>query len=122
MNLVGLPIRRPMAVAMFFIGIVLLGLLASQRMAVALFPNLQGDRLFVNFVRPGSEPQVVEREILLPLQARVSALPLVSETWGEVRGSVGRYQVRFEPGSDLKVRELELRRVAPKRAGPGRPT
>ena len=112
MNLVGLPIRRPMAVAMLFVGIVLLGLVASQRMAVELFPNLQGDRLFVDFARPGSEPQVVEREILLPLQARVSALPLVSETWGEVRGSFGRYQVRFEPGSDLKVRELELRRVA----------
>jgi len=97
---------------MLFLGIVLVGVVAWQRMPVELFPALQGDRIFVNFVRPGSEPQVVEREILLPLQGRVSALPRVSETWGEVRGSTGSFQVRFEPGTDLKVRELELRRIA----------
>ena len=108
MNLLTLPIRRPVAVAMFFVGIVLMGGVASQRIAVELFPALSGDRLFVGFVRPGSEPQLIEREILLPLQARVAALPLVSETWGEIRGSGGTYQVRFEPGSDLKVRALEL--------------
>ena len=112
MSLLTLPIRRPVAVAMFFLGIVLVGAVAWQRMPVELFPALAGDRLFVNFGRIGSEPQVIEREILLPLQARGSALPRVSETWGEIRGSTGSFQVRFEPGSDLKVRELELRRIA----------
>ncbi|MEE2777006.1 MAG: efflux RND transporter permease subunit [Acidobacteriota bacterium] len=112
MSLLDLPVRRPVAVAMVFLGIVMLGGVAWQRMPVELFPALEGDRLFVNFIRPGSEPQVVEREILLPLQARVSALPMVSETWGEVRGSFGSYQVRFERGADVKVRELELQRVA----------
>ena len=107
-----LPIRRPVAVAMFFLGIVMMGAVAWQRMPVELFPALAGDRLFVSFSRPGSESQVVEREILLPLQARVAALPRVSESWAEIRGSSGRYQVRFEPGADLKVRELELQRIA----------
>ncbi len=110
--MLSLPIRRPVAVAMFFLGIVLVGAVAWQRMPVELFPALAGDRLFVNFTRPGSESEVVEREILLPLQARVAALPRVSESWGEIRGSSGRYQVRFEPGADLKVRELELQRIA----------
>ena len=107
-----LPIRRPVAVAMFFLGIVMMGAVAWQRMPVELFPALAGDRLFVSFSRPGSESQVVEREILLPLQARVAALPRVSESWGEIRGSSGRFQVRFEPGADLKVRELKLQRIA----------
>ena len=112
MNLLTLSIRRPVAVAMFFLAIVLVGAVAWQRMPVELFPALAGDRLFVNFGRPGSESQVIEREILLPLQARVSALPRVSESWGEIRGSSGSFQVRFEPGTDLKVRELELQRIA----------
>ena len=112
MSLLALPIRRPVAVAMFFLGIVLVGAVAWQRMPVELFPALAGDRLFVDFARPGSESLVIEREILLPLQARVSALPSVSESWGEIRGSSGRFQVRFEPGTDMKVRELELQRVA----------
>ena len=110
--MLSLPIRRPVAVAMFFLGIVLVGAVAWQRMPVELFPALAGDRLFVSFSRPGSESQVVEREILLPLQARVAALPRLSESWGEIRGSSGSYQVSFEPGTDLKVRELELQRIA----------
>ena len=112
MNVLTLPIRQPVAVSMFFVGIALVGAVAWQRMPVELFPALAGDQLFVDFGRPGSEPQVIEREILLPLQARVSALPHVAESWGEIRGSGGRYQVRFEPGTDLEVRELELQRIA----------
>ena len=112
MGLLTLPIRRPVAVTMFCLGIMLVGAVAWQRMPVELFPAVAGDRLFVNFVRPGSEAQVIEREILLPLQARVAALAQVSESWGEIRGSTGNLRVQFEPGSDLKVRELELQRVA----------
>ena len=111
-GLVTLPIRRPVAVSMFFLGIMLVGAVAWQRMPVELFPAISGDRLVINFVRPGSEAQVIEREILLPLQARVAALAQVSESWGEIQGSSGNLRVQFEPGSDLKVRELELQRIA----------
>ncbi|MCZ6617115.1 MAG: efflux RND transporter permease subunit, partial [Gammaproteobacteria bacterium] len=112
MNFLMLSIRRPVAVGMFFLGIVLVGGVAWKRMPVELFPALSGDRLTVNFRRPGSEPEVIEREILLPLQARTSSLPHVSETWGEIRGTSGRFQVRFESGADIKIRELELQRLA----------
>ena len=107
-----LPVRRPVAVSMLYLGIVLLGIVGWQRMPVELFPNLSGDALTVTFSRPGSEPHVVEREILLPLHARVSGLPLVAESWGQVRGSGGSYRVRFEPSADIKVRQLELGRIA----------
>jgi multidrug efflux pump subunit AcrB/ABC-type multidrug transport system ATPase subunit len=107
-----LPIRRPVATGMVFTGIVLLGLLAWVRIPVELFPNLSGDELSVFFSRPGGEPEVVEREILIPLESRVKRLAGVSETWGEVTGSAGSFRVRFERGVDLKIRELELQRMA----------
>ena len=97
---------------MFFLGLVILGLFAWRRLPVELFPALTGDQLYVNFFRPGSEPETVEREILLPLEARVRTLPRVAETWGEVIGSGGSFTIRFERGVDLKVRELEVRRIA----------
>lgn len=112
MNLLDLPVRRPVAVAMVFVGMVILGLVGWQRIPVELMPAIQGNSLFVSFWRAGSEPEVVEREILLPLQARVSALPHVAETWGRVRGMNGNFRVRFEAGTDIKVREAELRRIA----------
>jgi HAE1 family hydrophobic/amphiphilic exporter-1 len=112
MNPFTIPIRRPVATSMVFVGIVLLGLIAWWRMPVELIPNLAGNELTVSFNRPGSEPEVVEREILLPLEGRVSELPLVAETWGEVRGSGGSLRIRFESDANLKVRELELQQVA----------
>ncbi len=112
MNGFTFPVRRPVATSMFFAAIVLLGLISWKKIPVELFPALSGDNLYVSFYRPGSEPEVVEREILLPLEGRVSALPGMEESWGEVRGSGGSFRVRFEPGTDIKVRELELQRLA----------
>ena len=43
MSVLDLPVRRPVAVAMVFLGIVLLGLVAWQRMPVELFPALEGE-------------------------------------------------------------------------------
>ena len=82
--------------------------LPASRLPVELLPPVSGDELFVSFGRPGSEPEVVEREILLPLEARVSELSGVAETRAEIRGSGGNFRVRFEPGTDLQVRELEI--------------
>ncbi len=106
-----LPIHRPVAVSMFFLGILLLGLVAWIKMPVELFPTLVGNQINVQFYRPGSEPEVIERDILLPLQAKISAMSGVSETWGEVKGPSGSFTVRFEPDVNIKIRELELQRV-----------
>jgi multidrug efflux pump subunit AcrB/ABC-type multidrug transport system ATPase subunit len=105
-------IRRPVAVSMLFLGLMLLGLVAWRRMPVELFPSISGDQLYVTFLRPGSDPETMEREILLPLEARTRELPEVAETWGEIAGSFGRFRVRFEQGAELDVAELELRRIA----------
>ena len=106
-SLLSLPVRRPVATAMVFLAIVLLGVAGWRRIPVELLPALEGDRLFVGFVRPGSEPEVVEREILIPLEARVSELEGVRETRAEIVGSTGQMTVRFAPETPLQVRELE---------------
>jgi len=111
MGVLMLPVHRPVAVAMFFLGIMLLGGIAWQKMPVELFPSLLGDRISISFYRPGSEPEVIEREILLPLQAQVSTMSGVSETWGEVRGPNGSFDIRFESDVNIKVREFELQRM-----------
>jgi multidrug efflux pump subunit AcrB/ABC-type multidrug transport system ATPase subunit len=112
MNWMSLPVRRPVATSMLFAAIVLLGIVGWEKIPIELLPDLEGDQLHVSFMRPNSEPEVVEREILLPLEARASELPGMAESWGEVSGSRGSFRVRFEPDSDIKVRQLELQRLA----------
>lgn len=112
MSLLSLPIRRPVATSMVFVALVLLGLIGWRLLPVELLPSLGGDELYVQLFRPGSEPEVVERELLLPLEARVSQLEGVAESWGQIAGSGGSLRVRFESGVNLGIRELELQRLA----------
>ena len=111
MSFLMLSIHRPVAVAMFFIGIILLGGIAWQKIPVELFPRLVGSEININFYRPGSNPEVIEREILLPLQAQISTMSGIAETRGQIRGSNGQFTVRFEPKIDIKIREFELQRT-----------
>ncbi len=106
------PVRRPIATYMFFLGVCLIGLFAWYRIPIELIPPLSGDELRVQIVRPGSDPDVIEREILIPLEARIEELVGVDETWAEINGSQGTVTIAFEPGSNYRVRELELSRIA----------
>jgi multidrug efflux pump subunit AcrB/ABC-type multidrug transport system ATPase subunit len=107
-----LPVRRPTATSMAFLALMLLGAFAWYRIPIELLPALSGEQLSVQFGRRGSEPEVVEREILLPLVARAGELAGLKETWGEVNGSNGRLTLEFERGTNHRVRELELRSIA----------
>ena len=111
-SLIGIPLRRPTATAMFFLALVLFGLFAWYRVPVELIPALTGDQLFVSFWRPGSEPDVVEREILIPLETRARELSGLAETWGQIDGGGGQLRVRFQRSTNVRVRELELSNIA----------
>ena len=82
------------------------------RIPQQLIPPLSGEKLYVRFARPGSAPDVIEREILMPLEARAGELTGLVETRGEVRGEQGNMELSFEKGSNYRVRELELRQIA----------
>lgn len=106
------PVKRPVATAMFFCAILLLGLVGWERIPVELIPDLEGDSIHIEFVRLNSEPEVVEREILIPLEEKASALEGIKETFGTVNGSRGSLDINFEPGTNIKIRQLELQRIA----------
>jgi multidrug efflux pump subunit AcrB/ABC-type multidrug transport system ATPase subunit len=111
-DLFALPIRRPVATSMFFLAVSLMGLFAWYRIPIEFLPALSGDSLSVQIVRPGSEPDVIEREILIPLEQRIEELAGVDETDAEINGSSAQITITFERGSNYRVRELELTRIA----------
>lgn len=97
---------------MLFLAIVILGAVGIERMPVQLFPAMPNDSLYVYFSRPGSTADVVERELLVPLTSRVRGLQGVKETLGQIYGESGNLTITFDPGTDIKVREYEIRRIA----------
>ena len=75
MSLLTLPIRRPVAVAMFFLGIVLVGAVAWQRMPVELFPALAGDR---PVIVPLFSPRIVRHFAGLTMAAQAVHVVAIS--------------------------------------------
>ena len=101
-----------MATSMLFLACLLLGLIAVQRMPIALFPSLQGETLTVVFSRQNSSPELLEREILNKLESRIGSIPDIRETNAQIRGSQGNLEIEFKPGTDIKIREYEIGRIA----------
>ena len=107
-----IPVRRPVATSMFFCAILLLGIVGWIKIPVELIPDLEGDSLHVSFNRVNSDPEIVEREILTPLEGKASELSGLKESSGIINGSGGTLDLTFEPGTDVKVRQLELQPIA----------
>lgn len=97
---------------MFFLGLVILGVIGWIRLPVELMPQLGGNELNIQLLRPGSDPELVERELMMPLEARLSSVEGLAESWGKIQGSSGNLRLRFERGTDLGIRQLELQQIA----------
>ena len=111
-NLLSLPVLRPVAVSMLFLAMVILGTVGISRMPVELMPSLEGNILYVSYSRFGSTPEVVEREILLPLSSRIRGLGGVTRTTATITGSSGFLTVTFHPLTNIKNREREVKEIA----------
>ena len=103
---------RPVAISMLFLAMVILGTVGISRMPVELQPSFEGNTIFVSFARPGSTPEVVEREILLPLLSRVSGLGGVIDSYASISGSSGSLTLNFHPLTRMKIRKREVEDIA----------
>lgn len=97
---------------MLFLAMVILGMVGISRMPVELQPSFEGKTIFVSFGRPGSTPEVVEREILLPLLSRVSGLGGVIDSNASISGSSGSLTLNFHPLTRMKIRKREVEDIA----------
>src|SRR5215217_1517200 len=79
MSLPKLAIQRPVAVVMFFLGIVFLGVLSFVRLPIDLLPDVAYPRLVVYTTDPSAAPAEVERFNTRPVEQAVSTVPGVQK-------------------------------------------
>ena len=75
MSLIRASIRRPVAVAMAFIAVVVLGLISTARLPIDLLPDIAYPRLVVHTSYPNVAPAEVERLVSEPVEQAVSTAP-----------------------------------------------
>jgi HAE1 family hydrophobic/amphiphilic exporter-1 len=74
MSLAELSLRRPVSAVMFYLSLFVLGVIASFRLPLEQFPDVNVPFVFVDLPYPGSTPQEVERSIARPVEEALSTL------------------------------------------------
>ena len=101
-------IRRPVAVAMLYGALALLGVASWLNVPVELLPETELPRLRITAQWPGTSPEVTEAFLTSPIEAavqQVRGVEKVTSTSEEGRGVV---EVQFGREADLDFARLEL--------------
>jgi len=105
-------IRRPVAVAMAYVGLALLGVVSWLKMPVELLPETELPRLRVSTTWRGASPETTEAFLTSPIEAAVQQVRGVSkvESVSEEQNGAGisTVDVEFARGTDMDFTRLDL--------------
>ncbi|MDH3206010.1 MAG: efflux RND transporter permease subunit, partial [Gemmatimonadota bacterium] len=109
MSIPQLSTRRPVAVWMLFLAIVLLGGISYARLPIDLLPDVSYPRLVIYTVYEEVAPAEVERRITEPIEAAAAAVPGVERVTSVSRYGVSLVTLRFAWGTDMDFAMLNVR-------------
>ncbi|MBM4167802.1 MAG: efflux RND transporter permease subunit [Ignavibacteria bacterium] len=109
MSLSSLSIRRPVTTMMFCIGLVMLGVIAFQNLAIDFLPSIRIPRLTVQTSYPNVAPEEIENAISQPLEAALGTVTGVKKVSSVSREGLSTINVEFYWGSDMDFAVLEVR-------------
>lgn len=102
-------IRRPIAVAMFYLAVALLGIISFARLPIALLPDVAYPTVVIYTAYPDVGPAEVERLITERVEDQVARLPGVHEVTSVSREGASAVTVRFVWGADMDFAVLNVR-------------
>ena len=105
-------LRRPVAVAMTYAAVALLGVVAWTNVPIELLPDTQLPRLSVSGTWPGASPETVEAFLTAPLESTVQQVRgverIVSESFEEQGRGTARIEIEFQRDTDMDFARLDL--------------
>jgi len=109
MKIAKLAIDRPVTTWMFYIAIVLLGLVSLRQLSVDLLPNISYPRLSVLTQYPGVAPEEIETLVTTRLEAGVSRIPGLRRVESVSKEGVSFMTLEFAWGTDMDFTMLHTR-------------
>jgi len=108
MNLLGMSIRRPIAVAMLFLVIAALGLYFIQKLPLETLPNTNLPQLTINTSWPNTSAETVEAFLTSPIEGVVHTVKGVKEVNSTSSEGSASISAQFVKGTDMDFAVLEL--------------
>jgi HAE1 family hydrophobic/amphiphilic exporter-1 len=109
MSLPRFSIKRPVAVAMFFIAISFLGVLSLTRLPVDLLPDVAYPKLIIYTSYPEVGPAEVERFITEKIEAEIAQVPGRLRSESVTREGISLITLWFAWGTDMDFAVLNVR-------------
>lgn len=101
-------IKRPVAVTMIVIAVVIIGIFGAKNIPVSLMPGIDIPQVTVQADVPGYSVQEMEQKIVAPLRSQLSHVPGVKSVSSDARMDVGSIFLKFEPGADMNLLFIEV--------------
>ena len=110
--MIKLSIRRPVAVAMTYLAVALLGVAAWRNIPIELYPDTQLPRLQVRGQWYGASPETIEAFLTSPIESTVQLVrgveKITSESYEEQGRGVSSVTVEFNRDTDMDFARLDL--------------
>jgi HAE1 family hydrophobic/amphiphilic exporter-1 len=101
-------LRRPVAIAMTYSAIALLGLFAWRNIPLEMLPDEQLPRLSIRATWPGASPETVEAFLTAPLEGAVQQVEGVETVTSTSTENVTLIELEFARDTDMDFARLDL--------------
>jgi HAE1 family hydrophobic/amphiphilic exporter-1 len=102
-------IRRPVATAMTFLAIIVIGVVSFRYLPVDLLPEIEYPRVTVYTNYPNVGPEEIEKIITDPVANAVSGVPNVERMTSRSEEGESRVSLEFAQGTDLNAAANDVR-------------
>jgi len=109
MNPARFSINRPVTTLMFYLAIIMLGVVSLSRLSIDLLPSISFPRLSIITQYPGVAPEEVEALVTVPLETSVSRIPGLRRVESVSREGFSFISLEFVWGTDMNFALLHTR-------------
>jgi len=102
-------IRRHVLATMLSVAIFVVGCIGFTRLPVRQLPDVDLPIVSVSAVLPGASPEVIESEVIDPIEEEVSTIEGIKKITSEAREEVGAVTVEFDLDQDIDVAAQDVR-------------
>ncbi|HKL48947.1 MAG TPA: efflux RND transporter permease subunit, partial [Desulfuromonadales bacterium] len=102
-------IRRPVLTTVVFLAIAIFGGFAYQQLPLREYPDVDFPIVNVSVVLPGADPEVIETEVIEPLEEQLNTIEGIEEITSTAREQVGSVTVEFSLDRDVDVAAQDVR-------------
>ncbi|MDE3216998.1 MAG: efflux RND transporter permease subunit, partial [Gemmatimonadota bacterium] len=102
-------IKRPLITVVTMLALAVFGLTALYKLKTDEFPDVAPPYVTVGIPYPGASPDVVEKQVLKPVEDQISAINGVKQVTGQAYDGYASVLIEFYFGKDLNVATQETR-------------